>query len=76
MAHNLMKTILDKTFLKPVSGEDGLRVLVSEHQDSPGEYIVSLERAGMKDSVCSLDELRFVSGAIAAAASRIETDNT
>ena len=71
-----MKTILDKTYLKPVSGEDGLRVMVSEHQDSPGEYIVSLERAGMKDSVRSLDELRFVSGAIATAATRIEEANT
>lgn len=68
----IVKTILDKTFLMPVSGADGIRVLVSEHQDSPGEYIVSLERGGMKDPICSLDELRFVSGAIAAAATRIE----
>ena len=70
-----MKTILDKTYPKPVSGADGLRVMVSEHQDSPGEYIVSLERAGMNDSVCALDELRFVSGAIATAATRIEEAN-
>ena len=68
----IVKTILDKTFLKPVSGEDGIRVLVSEHQDSPGEYIISLERGGMKDAICSLDELQFVAGAIAAAATRIE----
>lgn len=71
-----MKTILDKTYLNPGTGEDGIRVLVSEHQDSPGEYIVSLERSGMNDSVCSLQELLFVSGAIAAAATRIEDGNT
>ena len=41
-----MKTILDKTFLLPVSGADGIRVMVSEHQDSPGEYIVSAHSAG------------------------------
>lgn len=71
-----MKTILDKTFLHPKTGADGIRLLVSEHQDSPGEYIVSLERAGMKDSICSEDELRFVAGAIGAAATRIAMANT
>lgn len=65
-----MKTILDKTF-----PADGIRVLVSEHEDSPDEYIISLERGGLSESVCSVEELRFVAGAIAAAATRIAIDD-
>ena len=63
-----MKIILDKHF--PTS--DGLRVLVSEHEDSPGEYIISLERGGVSESVCTVEELLWLGGAIAAAGTRIQ----
>lgn len=67
-----MKTILDKTFNGAIGG---IRVLVTEHEDHPKQYIVGLERGGMSDSTCSVAELQFVAGAIAAAATRIAIDN-
>jgi len=65
-----MKTILDKT---NGVGLGALRVRVLEHPDAPGEYIISLERGGLPESVCeSLAELRFMANCLAAAADRIE----
>src|ERR1019366_1249949 len=66
----VMKTILDKTC---GGGIVALRVQVLEHPDAPGEYIISLERGGLQESVCeSVAELRFLANCLAAAADRIE----
>ena len=65
-----MKTILDKTC---GGGIGALRVQVLEHPDAPGEYIISLERGGLPESVCeSVAELRFMANCLTAAADRIE----
>jgi len=55
-----------------VYGQQGIGVAVMEHEDSPQEYIISLRRSGISESVCSLQELKFLAEALATAAHRIE----
>lgn len=63
-----MKTILDKSN----GGIGAIRVLVLEHPDAPGEYIISMARGGISESNCeNVDELRFVAECLQAAADRI-----
>jgi hypothetical protein len=46
-------------------GDDGLRVLVSRHEDEPASPILSIERHGMKENVFKDGmELRLVGEAI------------
>jgi len=67
-----MKTILDITASTGAESEPEIRVIVTEHPDHLREYSITIERAGMSASVCSVRELRFVSLALDVAARRIE----
>lgn len=63
-----MSTILDKQF----PGDRGVRLLVLEHHDARGSFIVCIERNGARASTFSLIELKFIALAIAMAAEKIE----
>jgi len=53
-----MKIIIDKQLKAPNPLFGPLRVLLSEHEDDPGQYILDLARGGLSDRTLTPEEVR------------------
>lgn len=58
-------------------GTAGLRLLIKEHADAPGEFLIDLQRHGLPESNCqTTTELRLMGEAIRLAAMKIGEELT